>query len=208
MSNIYEIIEVMKEILDPSRPNLCDIFVCNGNTYATNGHIMIKLFGVHSDISSHIDFEEHFERGVQGSNDWVDVEANHAAIDVKCDNCKGTGKVLGSVECPECDGKGEIELETDYNTYCVDCKTCCGKGEIEPEDEDDKKEKDCPKCDGSGVSASYIEYGMLDIDAKYYNLISKLPNAKIRPFGYWKCYSTEFKFDGGCGILMGRRKTY
>lgn len=74
----------------------------------------------------------------QLSISWPEAET------VYCTACSGSGR--GTELCPECNGEGEVNAETDYNTYEVTCKSCCGKGRSLAED----RKKRCEACDGAG----------------------------------------------------------
>lgn len=65
---------------------------------------------------------------------------------VICSWCKGNKKA-SRVGCIECQGEGEVDAETDYNTYySLECKSCDGDGyKIDTNSEDD-----CQHCNGTG----------------------------------------------------------
>lgn len=62
-----------------------------------------------------------------------------------CSECFGSGKGI-RVSCRECDGLGEVEAETDYNTYDVTCKSCGGSGNLF----DKRSDEVCVQCNGAG----------------------------------------------------------
>jgi len=65
---------------------------------------------------------------------------------IECTTCNGTKK-SSSVVCCECDGEGEVDAETDYNTYYgLDCKGCDGDGKLISAGGDE----DCQTCKGTG----------------------------------------------------------
>lgn len=87
-----------------------------------------------------------------------------------CEICNGSGKATTN-KCPECDGDGAVDAETEYNTYHdLKCKTCDGKGlEVNL-----RTDQDCPRCDGNSVA--YVPYDSVDVlgitvQAQYLNLI-------------------------------------
>lgn len=45
-----------------------------------------------------------------------------------CDICGGTGRLF---KCPECNGHGEVEWDSDYCSYEATCKMCDGAGTTE-----------------------------------------------------------------------------
>ena len=83
----------------------------------------------------------------------------------ECECCKGTGKATRDT-CEECDGEGEVDAETDYNTYYgLECKSCDGDGFKLYRGGD----QDCQDCQGSGkvFPKTYpIEVDGVNIDAR------------------------------------------
>jgi hypothetical protein len=77
---------------------------------------------------------------------------NYEAIDVECNECKGDGTEdcyncnRGKLDCPDCDGEGEIDGEP--------CSTCQGGGTVECEICDGDGELFCEECSGTGTVES------------------------------------------------------
>lgn len=106
-----------------------------------------------------------------------------------CKQCNGSGK---DVECPECDGSGEVSLSNRYNEYECECKSCDASGVL----------SECPNCDGTGriYPTEGILVGVAGFQPKYLLLLAALPNCKIGPTGPESL--AWFVFDGGDGVLM------
>lgn len=118
-----------------------------------------------------------------------------------CRACDGTGMVS---TCPECGGVGDLDFETQYNTYTVKCETCDGSGSVK--DEGDEIQK-CEKCEGSGVRwdgrVLYTD-GHLSTTLASYELsllkrfpdlrFGKVPDPDALPI-------VPFVFSGGCGFI-------
>lgn len=123
-----------------------------------------------------------------------------------CTDCKGSGRYAEQV-CPECDGWGEAEAETDQNTYTVHCKTCDGKGSIAEKG----SERECPFCKGEGKR--WHEDDRMQIDGVPFDLnpglISRIDGAKDLQIAVIKDDRLErciaFKCEDGIGLIMGMR---
>jgi len=123
-----------------------------------------------------------------------------------CVDCEGTGRYAEQA-CPECDGWGEAEAETDQNTYTVHCKTCDGEGSISGKG----AEHECPFCGGKGKRWSdndrmQIQGVPFDLSP---NLISRIHGAKNLQIAVIKDDQLErciaFKCTDGIGLIMGMR---
>ena len=77
---------------------------------------------------------------------WFDREcpvADCRAARVKCDACKGRGRL--DLTCPICEGKGRTRASgaTPNADVTVKCRGCEGKGKLE-------EPAPCPSCDATG----------------------------------------------------------
>ena len=129
-------------------------FNMHGKTYATNGVMMIEspLAGDYPPMPA--ERLETFKMILESMQDvkYKPFEPIRVAITPPdpnpCRPCNGTGKAAKS-ECKECEGVGEVDAETDYNTYHdLECKSCNGDGYIIQLSSSDK----CEDCGGSGES--------------------------------------------------------
>lgn len=96
-----------------------------------------------------------------------------------CEECHGSGKSRRQT-CPECDGDGEVEAETDYSTYDgLQCKTCDGEGWVLG----CKSEiRDCVVCSGSGKTykqGQRVSIGGAHIQPQYWDLIKDLHGLEL-----------------------------
>ena len=144
-------------------------------TYATNGHIIVRVplvAGLREDGPNADKIFENATKGDRPSLILVTPElpplSDAQAVD--CDDCDGTGLVH---DCPSCDCK---------------CEECSGTG----------------LCDGASPDkAVSVQIGDVPFACEYIRLVSALPGLRItRPIKekpWW------FSFDGGEGILMPLR---
>lgn len=125
---------------DDNKFTLSKPFIDNGFTYATNGRICARM------PSSEANTEDKFPnaKAVPQWSSFPLVDAkpfpNKLSIAVKeCGNCEGKGFFW---LCPECDGEGEVETESDFgNRYVNQCYTCKGFG---------RQKDECCECNGEG----------------------------------------------------------
>ncbi|MFA6213518.1 MAG: hypothetical protein WC714_29040 [Candidatus Obscuribacterales bacterium] len=114
-----------------------------------------------------------------------------------CHVCLGDGKVAKEIECPECDGEGEVNIGKHY----YECKECDGSGNVPSEGKDAEKTIVCEKCNGSGKGYHSIDLDDRKFQAKYLEKILGLPNIEYKLME-GKTEMMRFKFDGGVGCLM------
>lgn len=186
-------------------------------TYATNGYIIIRIPRL-ADVPENDecpkvwegDLAELFTREPAA---WIDVpEVDYEGEE--CERCDGTKEAY---LCPECEGYGEVFLQSRFNVYeGQDCATCNGDGQL-PQDEWDAFVKChsfkgepikevCDGCDGTGIATcreSHDVNGVL-INEKYLWMIGNLPGAKLGTFG--EPDPVRFTFDGGDGLVMPMRR--
>lgn len=130
-----------------------------------------------------------------------------------CSECGGTGKSR-RVTCPECNGDGEVDAETDYNTYYgLECKTCDGDGWVHGHK---SEESDCEACGGSGnVYAKDKRVSILGalLQPHYFDLIKDLSGVEVCAMAF---KNTEKDLNLGfrqviggqvvsLGVIMGMR---
>jgi hypothetical protein len=121
-----------------------------------------------------------------------------------CTECKGSGK-HSTKDCPECDGLGTAEAETDYHTYQVECRTCYGDGKIDCGQTD----QDCECCGGKGKR--WTKEDRMQVDGIPFDmnpeLMSRIADVRGMHIALIKSdrirSSIAFKCADGIGIIMG-----
>lgn len=141
-------------------------------TYATNGHICVRV------------------PRVEGT-----LEASGKQIEAH-------GKLVKYFQEAEQQSPEPINMNIPEEPRKEECKYCGGGR---------KADHDCPccecaceECDGTGyVSAKQrVSFENFDIDAKYFRMIARLPNAKLSRAAVEELKPIFFTFDGGCGLIM------
>lgn len=149
-------------------------------TIACNGHIMLVTpkCGDYESLGEQQKWLIDLAKSVV-SKTYTDTVPPVLPEKTKCTTCSGSGRAI-LLECPECDGEGEIELSTSYHDYAVECKTCRGTGETLQMGGDKK----CPLCNGHGSEFKRLEsvvWGDIKIQAKYAELFINEPDIQIFP---------------------------
>lgn len=184
---------------DNRRESVCKPFKFGGNVFATNGHILCVVseesyegtdFSIFS--GAKICSEQFFERYTESDMSPFDFGQLYEV----CKKCGGKHIGVKPSECLECEGYGEVTLESDYNTYELECKSCKGKGEV----------NSCDRC--SNVGKVYKKFEISEtvdnkISGEYLEKIAGLIN--IRVGRTIVNYAISFAFDGGRGIIMTTR---
>ena len=183
---------------DSFRININKPFSKGDYTYATNGHIMVRVSKVEG-IG-----EQETSDTIKAVNPvplFSDIE-NLVYVPIpdippttyeQCQRCEGAGKLK---TCPECDGDGFVCFTNRYSDYECDCETCGGTGKLAGDQET------CGKCIGTGKIAKreFTIVGGQKYDNKYLSMIKELPDCEIAETGGLK--AAHFKFTGGDGLLM------
>lgn len=185
----------------------------NDNTYITDGWLVIKTKGQFADAipSSDWDKPELIAKMIAlFPTEREEAEMHHAPIKIdqtkvsKCKICKGLG--VAKV-CYECNGAGEVETETEYNTYEHECKTCHGNCVIPPKDKEEAEK--CSYCEGFGDGVDEWLYphpvrtGKVRISPDKIHKLSRLPMVAYAPHRH---NLVHFIFFGGEGVLLGIAK--
>jgi len=77
---------------------------------------------------------------------WTAVRGGVTRLEIQrqevCPTCKGRSTTGGSVECPECEGSGQVTQMGGRMKFNIQCPRCGGSGKVQ---------NSCPTCDGNGV---------------------------------------------------------
>lgn len=187
------------------RPKFKEPFVFDGKTYATDGHVLVRLDTLLEGAAEYPDFpyeqiqgnfESPLHEPVLLKDYWTEVQTE------ECSVCKGTGRIR---TCPECEGDGYISLDSGWNTYEVECQTCYGTGKLSGKDEGEE----CDNCDGTG-SVSFktrVRIGEVEFDNRLLNkLIENLPPDATISTSRFPNQGAVINFPGGQGLLMPLRQ--
>jgi hypothetical protein len=180
---------------------MCGPFSFGDFTYATNGHILVRV-PRRSDVPEW----EALNEKTAVLFDEIDYTAANAALTeipdfpqpepVACKICKGSGKVS---KCPECDGEGEVTVSNDWHDYECECLTCHGEGKVHGTD------ATCFACDGTGMKKvmKRVAMGCTGFSSHYLTMMKELPGMKISPTS--EIGPNYFKWGEGDGLLMPMR---
>jgi len=200
--------EQLQSFCEPKGTNrvaLSNPFNCDGYTFSTDGHVCIRV-ELDDSIISHPDAPKTMQKIFVTCDDdskYIDIpEIEGVSLFVNCSTCEGTGKI--SI-CPECEGSGEVHFENDYSDYDCDCDSCNGTGKYK---NGRVTNEECEDCNGTGKITKDIgiDIGTRYVTARLLGLVKGLPSVKIAPEATDGFKPIPFKFDGGCGILMPRRR--
>lgn len=201
---------------ETSRDKTNKPFTVDGFTYATNGHLIMK-------VPEMPEFKDNGNSGPGRATtmkewtadvlEWFSCPVIPEIMDEPCKVCGGIGRAF---VCPECDFDGMVELKTKFSDYeSQQCETCGGHGQVTKEVIDPLKKKfpsvvvdegDCEQCDGSGIHRridNSVMLGGTAMSDRYLSWIGLLPNCEIGTTG--QDTPARFRFDGGEGLLMPRR---
>ncbi len=195
---------------DELRKDLTRPFSQGEKTYATDGHILIRVDRLKDIDEKQIVQSNILETFEKKPEKWYKIK-DIVAHKITCPECGGDGK---NYTCPECNGEKYVSVSSDFSEYDdIDCATCNATGRISEQEFDriiksnklSKKDCMCEECNGTGESFSIekTKYG----DALFNNYllirIADLPNAEIGTFGEYD--AALFRFDGGEGLIMPTR---
>lgn len=188
----------LKKFCDIDNEHLREPFSEGDHSYATNGHILIRVprvEGFKEGRPGTIKLDEFIFEGGAGYDALPNYDPPKKE---KCDTCKGHGKVS---PCEECDGDGDVEWFSGFNWYSDGCKSCQGHGSVVGND------KVCPECEGEKTVYvdpwSFVDIGD-DERALAVILLEKmktLPGVELGGLIKEKGY-VPFRFSGGDGVVM------
>lgn len=178
---------------DTSRTEITKPFTRGEYTYATNGHILIRVPRLPEVTNtSSVDIGRlSFNGEVYFPIPDVDPPKY-----IPCKECGGSGVIK---TCPECDGEGEVVFDNCYNEYSCECKTCDGTGKLPS---DNKNNEKCNRCSGTGkvIERENVIVAGRKYDKEYIAMLRDLPNCVLAHAN--GLTPGHFKFDGGDGLLM------
>jgi molecular chaperone DnaJ len=77
---------------------------------------------------------------------WTAVRGGVTRLEIQrqevCPTCKGKSTTGGNMECPECNGSGQVTQMGGRMKFNIQCPRCGGSGKVQ---------NACPTCDGAGV---------------------------------------------------------
>lgn len=181
------------------------------HTYATNGHVFIRVPKI---ASIENDEMYSFDKAIASLEKYIvgfEGLVFHPIGDLpplaykSCDTCDGVGQVHAEKECMECRGFGEVKFSNSYNDYEIECKSCEGSCVVE----DTSKLVPCSTCEGQKQvldselnRMTFTNNGASsDVDSAYVREFADLPNAVCAVVGK----GLAIKFDGGSGFILGMK---
>jgi hypothetical protein len=181
-------------------------FSIDGKAYATDVKILMRFDGV-TDVdplsAGNLANTEMIARKIVGFCEAGNFVEGFMPFKVEippyppCPMCLGVGKVAKEIECPECDGEGEVNI----GKHWYECKECDGTGNTDDDNKDAEKTIDCEKCNGTGKGYHAVDVDDRKFQAKYLEKILALPNIEYKLLDGER-EMMRFKFDGGVGCLM------
>lgn len=187
--------------VDKCRTVLTKPFNVNGHTYATNGHICVKIAEREeysenepiNNIEKSMNYPTHFDQ-----KHFINIDEKELKKQiVKCEDCEGHGNFKC---CPECDGNGTVFWESPRGYQYDDICGMCNGGHT-------KIDLTCDSCDGKGWSfgRSRFKIGSKYVSSESLYLITQLDDYYIAPDAVEQLQAIPFKFNGGIGIIMPLR---
>lgn len=176
-----------------------------------NGHVMLitpgqaPADGAEMPRDTRARFEDLASVALSDDIAWQPLDIPPPPDPAPCVACKGTGK--GHADCRECDGDGELELDSYYNSYCVECKTCGGDGR----DPDRGIDGTCSVCSGT-LSAwrpsQQQEVLGVPVQWAYLSRLYGQPGISVARSSLEHMLIFRQDIDGqrvACGLIMGMR---
>lgn len=90
-----------------------------------------------------------FREAIEGAKRKITIERRHI-----CEGCEGSGAEPGThpQPCPQCEGKGKVQITQGFFSVSSKCSTCQGQGVL--------IEDPCVFCDGSGFEEESKELNL------------------------------------------------
>lgn len=183
-------------------PPLSDPWTVNGNTYACDGHMIIRVEArpeVTRGLPEILKDGFHKLRWYQPGQETTPFPTYEPIKKKRCPYCDGTGKAQ---TCPECQGEGTVEFNNGYHDYEFDCRSCDGDGVVACYGDGSP----CPRCHGDKVLAvdhyESVYIGDCRLAKGLLDKIKDLPGVFLGPTTGIKDGMVPFVFEGGDGVLM------
>ncbi len=189
--------DLMSFCSDENRKGITEPWSEGEYTYATNGHILIRVPRLDDvpqcDLAPKT-VDKMFPESCPEKLYLVSVIHTSDSQEPRiCPLCNGAGK---PDKCPECKGEGTVELSNWYNDYEVECASCEGTG----------KPPQCELCHGTGKVSDEIpapvKIGHFWLAEKYVRLLKTLPGCVIGNASHDPLKPAYYRFFGGDGLLM------
>lgn len=167
-------------------------------TYACNGAVILRVPAI-TGIGAAPDYPKAIKlfQASSSKNEFVPIPIVDMPPLLTCQDCLSVSGTAGQYDCPECDGEGEVTLDSGRHEYVCDCKSCFGDGFVNGP---------CEECEGTGFIESDLPIRCpingVDFSQKLIHLLGKLPNCEIS-VTYPDC--SILRFDGGEGLIMPLR---
>ncbi len=173
-----------------------------GGSIFCNGHVAVQLFGVH--VEDAVDNQERnvediIAKAFATAGEFIPVP-NLPTGPKLCPICIGYGRTR---KCPDCNGEGVFLYGESNLEY--DCKNCDCAGDIAADR--GEGDFDCRDCNGIGQDLGWnkgMDVGPGHFSVGYVRLLSLFHGVSIAPVDDIK--AAPFRFDGGHGVLMPRRR--
>lgn len=173
----------------------------DGNTVATNGHIMIVADGMIGDVGESsepltISYKPIEKKAHQDNPQFLRLEdlMRDAPAPVLCRECDGVGTVK-SAECDDCDGEGEFR----HGRHDYECEECGGSGLVP--DPDGSVDRVCHLCEGRKYEYATHLVGKTKLQVRYLHMLAGLPDCELSVNDDPRI-AAMFRFTGGRGWLM------
>lgn len=181
------------------REHLRQPWVHKGLTYASNGHIIVRVpAGDPAAVFPHKTAESALKLFADAKKSEY-IELPRFSKPAACDACRSKGKTM-QAQCGDCGGKGTFR----HGRHDYDCLECDAAGWVlSSRDDPAAILRSCEFCDGRGHHrGDFVHVGNAHFDAVYLLWMKALPSLRISTDGP---RAAHFTFDGGEGLLMPRR---
>lgn len=185
----------------PDRENLTVPFSRGQYTYATNGHIVVRV-PRRADVPENPKAPDIEKIGLEAPTNLRPLPHYTLPTGRKCLRCRGAGRAY---DCDKCEGSGWSQC-----SHCnseIECKECHGAGQIaRPEEGQNLQLADCAECSGSGVVFDMRPVVFLTpeiaIAYRYAALLLTIPGLQVCLEKRKGQSAIPFTFHGGDGWLM------